>query len=104
MMIAGETHDLCPHDTARLAELLTALDRPGKVGIDMTRWEGDSLQVMLNDRFGFPMYLRTADDTVAFTSAGETRSTKWRLSPVPAAASIWNIPAMPRCRGPRRWR
>jgi hypothetical protein len=70
MMIAGETHELCPHDTARFAELLTALDRPGKVGIDMTRWEGDSLQVMLNDRFGFPMYLRTADDSGLYVRRG----------------------------------
>jgi hypothetical protein len=63
MLIAGETHDLCPHEAERLGGLLTALDRPGKVGIVMARWEGDSLQVMLNDRFGFPMYLRTADDS-----------------------------------------
>jgi hypothetical protein len=62
MMIAGEPHDLSPHESARLAGLLAALDS-GKVGIVMTRWEGDSLQVMVNDRFGFPMYLRAPDDS-----------------------------------------
>ena len=63
LTIGEETLDLGPHETARLAGLLTALHGSGKVGIIMTRWEGDSLHVTLNDRFGFANYLRTADDT-----------------------------------------
>lgn len=68
--ITGETHDLGLHEAGRLAGLLAALGA-GKVGIVMTRWEGDSLHVMLNDRFGFLMYLRTSDDSGLYVRRGD---------------------------------